>query len=260
MAILEYSKQNHIVIIQMNRPERLNAIDYQLKSALAEAWYKFEQDDDAWIGIITGFGKGFCVGLDVKDSMKDGKLMANFPPTSLVDLYWEDLFEKPVIAAVNGFAYGGGVLLAGRADLRIASNTAKFQISETVLGFPVGFYPTRLWIMRENLPYAITAELLAGMSITAQRAYQIGYVNKVVEPDKLMDEAIKMAESLINIPPLAACQNLKLLRNKRRFDARAYAYLDVETGRQYWESRGSADSAEAVNAFLEKRKPVFTRK
>ena len=139
------------------------------------------------------------------------------PELPIEDPYFiNDTYQKPVIAAVNGIAVGGGFWLTMQADLRVAAESAYFQISELLRGIPTGVYPAEFWIARENLPYVIQAELLSGMKLDARRAYEVGFVNKIVPDGQVLEAAREMAEQFISVPPLAPYYNLKLFRRLRR--------------------------------------------
>jgi enoyl-CoA hydratase/carnithine racemase len=253
MAVVEYEKQGHIVIIKMNRPERLNAQGYDLVLGLAQAWCRYRDDADAWIAILTGVGRAFCAGLDVKEHAERGGGPLAVPPIPIRDPYWEEELDKPTIAAVNGFALGGGFFMTTRADFRIASEKAYFQITEVPRGGIAGFH-VQVW---ENLPYAVAAELAVGQPMTAQRAYQIGFVNKVVPEDQVMPEALKLADDILTRPPLVIHQNLRLLRMIRRANSMvpSRVFYDME---YYKKSLAlTEDAKEAIQSFVEKRKPVF---
>ncbi len=257
MAILNYEKQDHIVTITLNRPERFNSINYDLTYELAKAFIQFESDDDAWVAILIGAGKAFCAGQDLNEGVVNGKLKDRLNPLPVKDPYWEDFFQKPVIAAVNGVTLGAGFLLALRADLRVASEKASFQLTEVTFGFPIGVYPEEHWILRENLPYAVTAELLSGMKMSAARAYEVGFVNYVVPPEEVLPKALALAKSLISAPPLTVRCNLKFLRDFRRLNAKLPSPLSEQAPAAYAEQLSTHDCAEALAAYLEKRRPVF---
>jgi enoyl-CoA hydratase/carnithine racemase len=263
MAAVEYEKNNHIVTIIMNRPECYNAFDYNMTLGLAESWTRFEADDDAWVAIVTGAGKAFSAGLDIRnvsvEELQKAK-RADLPRVPVADPFWEDKFEKPVIAAVNGYAFGAGFLLALRADLRVASEDALFQLSEVAVGLPVGVWPPEWCLVRENLPYVVTAELLVGMTLNAGRAFQLGFVNEVAPPDQLLVAAKAMAERLISVPPLAPYYNLKLLRRLRRAQIFLPPDIEKEGEENYQTAKNSYDFQEAVRSFQEKRTPSYQRR
>ena len=248
MSYVEYERQGEIAIITLNRPDRMNALGVELRTEMAEAWTRFRDEDDAWVGILTGTGKAFCAGEDLKESVARGK--AGGAEIPIHDPYRERELEKPTIAAINGFAVGGGFALAVRADLRIAAESATFQIGGLNRGwlgsFPIG--------MEEGFPMGITADILLGARISAERAYQIGLVTQVVPDDQLLPEAIALAERVASFPPLAVRETVKLMREGRPAMSPALAAKVAE--RNAWLGT-TEDAMEARRAFVEKRKPVF---
>jgi enoyl-CoA hydratase/carnithine racemase len=256
MAVVEYEKQGHISIITMNRPERLNAMGYDLMLGLAQAWSRFRDDDDAWVGILTGTGRAFCAGLDLKERLETGKPGLGLPKIPLRDPFFEYEIDKPTIAAVNGLALGGGFFLTIRADLRVAVESATFQITEVVRGAVTG-WDLELW---ENLPYAIAAELASGALFSARRAYEVGLINRMVADGRALEAALEMAQGLISIPPLAAHYNLKLMRDLKR-SRMVIGHRLWDQGRSYnRELQSSHDVKESMMSFLEKRPPVYQRR
>lgn len=263
MAIIELEKHDHIAVITLNRPERYNALSYDMFLKLAEAFQQVEKDEDVWVSILTGAGKGFCVGLDLKEAMASGNNSDKvvLPKLPIEDPYFlDDTFQKPVIVAVHGLAVGGGFWLTMQSDLRIAAENAVFQISELLRGIPSGIYPPKWGIYRENLPYVIQAEIITGARISAQRAYEVGFVNRLVAEADLMKTAMSMANNLISVPPLATYHNLKMLRDFRRFKATLPPSIEAEGSEYYWGAYKTEDMKEANQAFIEKRKPVFKRR
>ena len=256
MAVIEYEKKDHIATIRMNRPERLNAQGYDLVLGLAQAWCRYRDDDDAWIAILTGVGRAFCAGLDVKEHAERGGGPLMVPTIPIRDPFWEEELDKPTIAAVNGFALGGGFYMVTRSDLRVASDKAYFQITEVPRGGISGYHIQR-W---ENFPWAVAAELATGNVLTAQRAYEVGFVNRVVPEDQVMPTALKMAEEILTRPPLVVHHNLRLLRLTRRASALVPSRILYEA--EYYKKHlaETDDAKEAIKSFIEKRKPVFKRR
>lgn len=252
MAAVEYEKRGHIVVITMNRPERHNAMSYDLFLGLAESWQRFAKDDDARIAILIGNGNSFCAGMDIKERLASGEPGLGLPKIPVRDPFWFEELEKPTIAAVNGYALGGGFFLASRADFRIAVPSALFQITEVVRGNIAGY---EALLTRENLPYAIAAELAAGGMLTAERLYQVGFINRLAEPNRLLETALEFATELTQRPPLAVDYNLRLLRRLSRLPLPDDL---AEQARRYsHELQHSEDLQEALRAFLEHRAPVF---
>jgi enoyl-CoA hydratase/carnithine racemase len=198
-----YSKDDHVVTISYNRPERLNAINGAMREGLNEAWLAFRDDEDAWVAILTGSGRAFCAGADIKDG---GGAAGTFAGT-----FWEkptiNSFEsglelfKPTIAAVNGPCLGYGVTAISFCDWVIASDRAVFGFPEVRIGVPTIVGAIR---MPARLRWADAMELLlVGENIDAARAREMGLVWRVVDHDTLMDEARALADRLCQSAPLA---------------------------------------------------------
>ena len=253
MAVVEYEKKDHLVTITMNRPERLNAMGKELVIGLADAWTDFQNDDDAWVGIITGVGRAFCVGMDVKERVESGEKGLGLDPATQRDPYSQGKLNKPTIAAVNGFAFGGGYGMAARADFRVAGESAKFQFTEIVRG-SLGIYAVQ---DVQSLTSGVAAELALGGILSGQRMYEAGFANRVVPDDQLMVAAHEIADSLLALPPLSVRHTVELMHKLR--DLRSELPPEVQKlVKEYSDIlRNSEDGAEAVRSFAEKRAPVF---
>ncbi len=257
--VVDYNKEGRIAIFTINRPEALNAIDVQTNQELHEALVDFRDDPELWAGIITGVGeKAFCAGADVKDMLPFLKehrdRPRDFPPTLMRGLeLW-----KPLIAAINGAALGGGLEIALACDIRIASENARLGTPEVALGLIPGWGGTQR--LPRIIPWCKAAEIiLMGKPIDAQEAYRIGLVNKVVPLAELMPTAKKWAEAICEVGPLAvrAAKEAMIrgtsmtLEDGLRLENSLFAYL-----------LGTEDFNEGVKALTEKpkRKPVFKGK
>lgn len=247
-----YEKEGGVGIVTLNRPERLNAINYQLVMDLIAIVTEMEQDEALRAVIITGAGRGFCAGADIKELADPNarRLPVGGRYTFFNKL--EDL-PKPVIAAINGPCNGGGLELALCCDFRIASEAATFGLGEVKLGvIPAGGGTARL--PRLIGPGRAKEFLYFGNRIDGQEAYNIGLVNKVVPADKLMDEAKAWASELVERPPLSLsmlknCVNVGMqmdLLGAIDYEAKCAAVL-----------MNTEDMTEGMRAFVEKRKPEF---
>jgi len=247
--VLLYEKQDKVVVITINRPERMNSVSIELMERLAEAWARFRSDDDAWVAILTGAGdKAFCTGRDLIEHSETGT------PQKLPDCFPRDIW-KPVIAAINGYAVAGGWQFAQACDIRIAAERAEFGIAETRWNMPA------FWVYdltrQLNLGHALEIALWGNRRITAQRCYEMGWINKVVPQDKLMEEALQWADDMRYLAPRSV-RNLKQIIYRGFYlppaEAEAFA-LALEQN-----LIGMQDSIEGPKAFAEKRKPVFKNK
>ena len=139
MAVVETERHREIFIIRMNRPERLNALNHDLRCTLAETWTEFRENNELEVAIFTGAGRAFCAGEDMKESLEKGSPGGKKPTQD--DPFMSGALEKPVIAAVNGYAMGGGFMLVERTDLRVAVPEAIFEISEAKRWLLGGYKP-----------------------------------------------------------------------------------------------------------------------
>ena len=247
-----YEKTDNIVTITMNRPDSLNSINRQLRADLAEAIIAFDADPDARVAIVTGAGRAFCAGRDLKERAGDNAdgRQARAADSMYPDrpYMWPQTW-KPIIAAINGFALAGGWSIAQMCDLRIASEDAKLGITETKWSL----LPPFGTILPKQIGLAATLELcLTAQPVTAQRAYDMGFLNKVVPGDQLMKEAMTMAAQIAENAPLAV----------QYFKELAYRGLNMSTQdvssltyHMYDRLLTTEDSKEGPRAFAEKRKP-----
>src|SRR5712671_1663822 len=180
MAVVETERHGQVLVVRMNRPERLNALSHEMRTELAKTWVEFRHSKELEVAIFTGSGRGFCAGEDMKESLATGKPGGTRP--TLPDPFMDGTLEKPVIAAVNGFAMGGGFMLVERADLRVAVPEAVFEVSEAKRWLLGGYNHGHI----ANVPYPIAMEMALGFRFTAERSYEIGFLNRLTEPDQLM--------------------------------------------------------------------------
>jgi enoyl-CoA hydratase len=245
-------KEGAVAIVKMNRPAAMNALNSETLGELRAAFGKLEEDDGVKVAIITGEGKAFVAGADIAE-MKDmtGEQAGEFSKMGQTVFKLIAEMEKPVIAAVNGFALGGGCELAMACDIRIASEKAKLGQPEVNLGVIPGFAGTQR--LSRLVGTAKAKELiLTGDMVDAQTALSIGLVNQVVPPERLMDACLEMANKIASKGPTA----VKLA--KKVIDDGIEAELDqgsnLEKGR-FAECFESGEAKEGMSAFLEKRKP-----
>jgi len=250
--------ENGIARITFNRPKVLNAMSLEVMTELAHALKACAQDDVVKALILTGSGeKAFVAGADISQ-------MQNSTPVEIMKLMelgqetlrFLETMGKPSIAAVNGFALGGGTEIALACDIRIASENAMFGQPEILIGILPG------WGGTQRLPrlvgMGIAKELiLCGGQISAQRAYEIGLVNKVVPAIQLMEEAEKIAKKFTTLPGFA----LKMAKSSINygFDMSLDNAVKLELG-AISQCFSTQDQKEGMKAFLEKRKPTFVGK
>jgi enoyl-CoA hydratase/carnithine racemase len=253
-AAVLYNKEDQIVIITLNRPEALNSINRQLKQELNQAITTFDRDDGARVAIITGAGRAFCAGRDLKERAADNAAGLQARATDSMGAESLELFEhtwKPLIAAINGYAMAGGWAIAQMCDLRLAAEDATMGITEARWSL----LPPFAAALPKLIPMAAALELvLTAKPITAQRAYEIGFVNKVVPKERLLEEAKALARQIVDNAPLSI----------RFFKELAYRGLDMSepalaalTRHLYDQLLRSEDSKEGPRAFAEKRRPQW---
>jgi len=200
---VRYELDGHVATITYNRPDALNAINGAMRVGLNDAFGRFRDDEDAWVAIVTGAGRAFCAGADMRDGAgSTGVFPGTFwekPTANSFESGWE--IFKPVIAAVNGHCLGYGLTLVTWCDFVIASERAEFGYPEALLGVPAIVGAIRL-PQRINWQYAMEL-LLTGERIDAARAHEIGLAGWVVPHDSLMREAHALADRLVAASPLA---------------------------------------------------------
>jgi|LGVF01.1.fsa_nt_gb enoyl-CoA hydratase len=247
-------KKDHIGILSFNKPKVLNALDSEVLNELNSAIEYIEKDEEIYVLIITGIGKAFVAGADISE-MKDMNAEQGREFGSLGSKVFRkiELMKKPVIAAINGFALGGGCELSMCCDIRIASSNAKFGQPEVSLGIIPGFAGTQR--LSRIVGMAKAKELIfTGNMIKAEEAYNIGLVNKVVESDSLMEEAMKMATKIASNGQIAVKYS-KVAIN-RGYEVDFEAGNEIETS-LFGLSFATNDQKEGMTAFLERRKAKF---
>ena len=255
MAI-DFTLENHVATITINRPERMNAMDAEHYAALSAAWERVRDDPEIRVAIITGAGeKSFSAGADLKSFLNQQPSLSELMLTQKNQLLNRGLeVWKPVVAAVNGYCVGGGMTLLLATDLRVCAEHATFSVSEVRRGvFPANGGTQRI---AQQLPHPIAMELLLlGESFDAQTALRWGLVNKVVKASELLPAAQEYAQRLARNAPLAV-QSAKELALRSRD-------VDLATGLRMEQMmlrilQTSQDVVEGTKAFAEKRVPAFT--
>ena len=247
-----YEVRDGIAFVTLNRPEKRNAMNGALCDAVRDAWPRFQADPEARVAILHANGQDFSVGKDLTPGSGDPDV-----PFQLHQTYPRNgtQITKPIIAAIHGWVIGGAYALAIRGcDITIAADTAQIGFPEGRAGIalpPMDYLP--------YLPFKVSLEFLmlawkGAQLMDAQRAYQLGFVNKVVPEAELMDEAVRWAEQLKRVPPLyiASVKHGHYRSAQSRIRAYELEYLDY-----VWPQLNSADRQEAIAAFAEKREPHF---
>ncbi len=254
-----YEKKGHIALVTLNRPAARNAYDDRMQGELDQIWRDVRGDSNVWVAVLTAAGnEAFCAGRDVKELavfQAQGKLVPRYDPASpSYGQFGAHLhrygIQKPIIAGLNGFAVGGGLALALSCDLRVMSETAwvgDLHVNIGQVGGALRYV--------QALPYPIAAELVfMGGRMSAQRAYEVGLVNKVVPVAEVMPEAMRMAERICEMSPLAVQRSKEIMQMYMQPQA-GLAQLEEH---YMAEQRLTEDGQEGPRAFREKRKPSWT--
>lgn len=254
---LIYEKKENIGFLALNRPEKMNAISQELTAELSLLLDEIENDDELRVIVITGAGdKAFMAGADINELVdRDARLGRRVSRERQEIFLRIENLHVPVIAAVNGYALGGGLELALACSIRICSEKAQFGAPEVKLGIIPGDGGT------QRLPRLIgqgraMEMIITGDFIDAQEAYRIGLVNKVFPPEKLKEEAMELAKKIASRPPLAVRYAKEAVNRSQEDSASGFAlesYLHAL-------SCTTEDKKEGVSAFLEKRKGKFKGK
>jgi enoyl-CoA hydratase len=265
MGRLIYEKDGHIATITFNRPEAKNSLDPQSVVDLIESLEDFDRDDNLRVAILTGAGdEAYCTGADLglliplmtgarkPESEADRKIVENPMLTAKAALKGLHIY-KPLIAAVNGYCVAGGMEMLQGLDIRIASEKAMFSIQEVKWGLiPGGGSTVRL---PRQIPFCLAMEiLLTGNMITAEEAYRIGLINKVVPHDKVMETARQYAQVISENAPLAARYIKESVLTSIGLPQEDAFARETEF---VFKAMVTEDAREGPRAFKEKRKPVF---
>ena len=242
--------ESNIAVITIDRADARNALGRGVRDGLFAAWERFEADPRLRVAILTGAGdKAFCAGGDLKEM---AEMALAEPPPGMFPVPGDNIrVTKPTIAAVNGVAFAGGWLIAQACDLCVASTTARFAITEVKVGRGAPWAVPLINMIPQRVMMEI---LLTGRPIDAARAHAIGLVNRVVEPEALMNAALDLAREIIDGAPLsvaAAKEIVRLATEMGLSDARVAART------AFGPAYRSKDAQEGPAAFREKRKPVW---
>jgi enoyl-CoA hydratase/carnithine racemase len=254
---IKYEKSDHIAYLTINRPDVMNALHTPAHVECAAALDDFEKDTDAWVMIITGEGdRAFSAGMDLRYRPAEGEAPVQMPPGGFAGLTNPKhcKITKPIIAAINGYALGGGLELAMACDIVVAADTAQLGLPEVLRGIVAG--GGGMHRLPRQMPLKIAmGYLLTGKRMSAEEAHRWGLVNEVVPAAEVMDAAKRWAAEITEAAPLSV----------RASKQAAMEGLELSLEEAYNTSfpatqalRGSNDSREGVAAFAERRKPNWT--
>jgi enoyl-CoA hydratase/carnithine racemase len=255
-VVLE-ERRKQVVVLTLNRPAAMNSFNFAMLRGLRDKVEAIQYDAEARVVIITGAGKAFCAGADLKERATLSEPQVKEFIYTIRNLFsFIESLRLPVIAAVNGVALGGGTELALACDLRIASSTASLGLTETRLAIIPGAGGT------QRLPRLVgrgkAKELIfTGRRVDAAEALQIGLVNQVSKPEVLLDDALSMADMICETGPIAIQQAKYAINHGLETDL--HTGLAIESS-AYWVTIPTEDRLEGLTAFREKRKPMYKGK
>jgi len=244
---LSYEVSDGVAVITLRRPQQLNAMNSAMRAEIVHAFGRFDRDPDARVAILTGEGRAFCAGADLKE-MADTSFGAP-PPSSIPHLGRTFHVSKPTIAQVNGVAFAGGFLLAQMCDLCTASTEAEFGLTEVRWGRGAPWATPLIWM----LPQRVMMEMLVtGQPVKAHRLHELGFINRIAPPERLGEETMALARVIVANAPLGVKAGREL------------TYMATEMGRTaafpvgdycFEQAYRSEDALEGPRAFREKRAP-----
>jgi enoyl-CoA hydratase len=243
-------RRGHVLLVTLNRPDARNAVNAALAQGIADALDVLDGDPDLRVGVLTGAGKGFSSGMDLKAFVTgerpwvDNRGFAGITRRAA---------EKPLVAAVEGFAVAGGLEIALSCDVIVAASDARLGIAEVKRGLVAA--GGALLRLPRRIPYHVAMELaLTGEFIDGARAYELGLVNRAVSPGSALDEALSLAETIAANAPLALAASKKLVSQAQSIDEPDAWQLNDELSGPVFVSE---DAREGATAFAEKRPPEW---
>jgi crotonobetainyl-CoA hydratase len=251
-------KRDHILLVTLNRPDARNAVNNDLTLGVGEALDRADADPSVWVVVVTGAGdKAFCAGADLKEAAAGrlGKGDPRFDAWGFAGSVTHHI-SKPTIAAVNGFALGGGTEIVLASDLAVASETATFGLPEVARGIIAG--AGGAFRLPRQIPQKIAMEvILTGQPLTAARALELGLINRVVPQSHLLDAALALADQVCANAPLAVQTSKRIARGI--VDGVVPSEIDdwARSTRETRQLITSEDSREGMRAFAEKRQPQW---
>lgn len=246
-------RRESVALITLNRPDARNSVNLELAQALAAALEDLDRDDGLAVGVLTGAGRGFSAGMDLK-GFAEGS-MPTVPGRGFAGIV-EQSCRKPLVAAVEGFALAGGLEIALSCDLIVASKGTRLGIPEVTVGLFAG--AGALLRLPRHLPYGLAMEMaLTGDPITAERAYELGMVNRLVEPGESVQVALELAGRIARNAPLALAASKQILAETSGMSDEEFWNHQRPLFQQVFTS---SDSLEGARAFAEKRPPNWQGK
>jgi enoyl-CoA hydratase len=249
------SREGHVLVVTMNRPEARNALSAEMMAIMRSAWDEVDSDPDIRACVLTGAGGAFCAGADLKamTTKHPGDTAADWDLSVIEPLLKGRRLTKPLIAAVEGPAIAGGTEILQATDIRVAGASARFGVSEPRWGlFPLGGSAVRL---PRQIPYTVACDLLlTGRHITAAEALQFGLIGHVVPDGEALSKALELAELIAANGPLAVQAILRTIRETEGMAENDAFKIDARLGMEVFRSD---DAKEGPRAFSEKRKPNF---
>ncbi len=253
---VKVERDGKILIVTLNRPDVYNAMHAPMHNELSKVWDEFAEDQDLWVAVLTGAGdKAFSAGNDLKYTAQGGKGKA--PKTGFAGLSSRLDMEKPIIAAVNGFAMGGGFETALSCDIILAADTAKFALPEVKVGLFAAASGVQRLSRQIGRKKAVEI-MLTGRQVNAEEGCDLGFVNEVHPQDKLFEAAMDKARAICEVSPSSIRATKRVLNSMDEMD-------NLQASLQYSrfvisELAQTEDFKEGVNAFVEKRKPEWKNK
>ena len=250
--MIDYEQRGRVAVLTINRPEARNAVNGDVASGIEDTIDRVEADDETWVAVLTGAGPVFSAGADLKAIATGQAAALNTKKGGFAGIARRER-TKPIIAAVNGPALAGGCEIVLSCDMVVASTEARFGVPEVKRSLVAG--AGGLFRLPRALPTAIALELvLTGDPIDAQRAYDLGFVNQLVEPGQAVDAAVALAERIcVNAPVAVRESRAVVLAGARADDDTAWRITNEAFGRVVQ----TEDFAEGPKAFIEKRPPEW---
>ncbi len=248
LVLLE-NPSEYVTLLRLNRPEALNALNCALKKKLADIFTELAEDSKVRVVVITGNEKSFAAGADIKEMYNVDMVLKK------LHLLWKPIMEfpKPLIAAVNGYALGGGCELAMHSDIIIAGESAKFGQPEVKLGIIPGAGGTQR-LTRTVGKFKAMKFLLTGNFISSKEAFEMGLVSEIVPDNMVLSQAIELAKKIAKKPPLAVMQIKEAVLYGQDIPIERALIIERKSFQLLFSSK---DQKEGLSAFLEKRKPIF---